>query len=349
MRQIFHVVGMMNVGGTETMLMNLYRKIDRTKFQFIFVTFGANKGAYDDEINQLGGIVYNVGSPYSFLAFLKLKKQFPNADVAHLHTYFNCGVNALWFKLLGVKKIISHSHTSLSVEGRFLTRCYKWACQLLIDKLSTQKLACSKSAASALFGEEENYTYLPNFIDPVPFIEAKKIKKTSSIQVGHVARFTEVKNHKFILELARYAKQKDYDMCFNLVGDGDLLPVIKAQIQQHKLQDYICLHGASDNIAQMMSGFDCFILPSTVEGFGLVLLEAQAANLPCIVSQAIQPEAILDLGLVKYLDFDVKKWVEEISFISKGQYTSSDILSAFNRAGLDFNSVMNKLEDIYEK
>lgn len=350
MKQIFHIVGMMNIGGTETMLMNLYRKIDRAKFQFIFVTFGNEKGAYDDEIIKLGGVIYNAGSPYSFLGFRNLIKKFPNAEIAHIHTYFNCGINALWFTLLGVNKIISHSHTSLSAEGSLRASCYEKVCRFLINKLSTEKLACSQSAAGALFGERKNYTYLPNFIDPHPFIKIKnkKTKRSSTIQVGHVGRFTEVKNHDFIIKLACYARQKEYDMCFNLVGGGDLLPAIKAQVEQLELQSYITFHGTSHNVPQMMNEFDCFILPSTVEGFGLVLLEAQASGLPCIVSKAIQPEAILDLGLVKYMNFDVEKWVEEIRGTDKKQYSAGDIVTAFSRAGLDFDSVMNRLEEIYE-
>lgn len=349
MKQVFHIVGMMNMGGTETMLMNLYRKMDRAKFQFIFVTFSADKGVYDDEINQLGGIIYNVGSPYSFLGFLKLKKQFPNADIAHIHTYFNCGVNALWFKSLGFSKVISHSHTAFPKSKNKLKLCYQTVSQKLINCFSTNKLACSRDAATALFGANAKYTFLPNFVDPMPFIQqVRQANNTEKIQVGHVGRFTQEKNHFFILELAKFSKQNNYPIFFNLVGTGPLLTIIEDEIDKHNLHDYVKLIGSSNNIPELMNSFDCFVLPSRVEGFGLVLLEAQAASLQCFVSRAIQPEAILDLNLVKLLGMDAQEWVEQILLVKHCRYSQNQILSAFSRAGLDYPSIIEVLERTYE-
>jgi glycosyltransferase EpsF len=349
MQQIIHVVGLMNMGGTETMLMNLYREIDRTRYQFIFVTFSSEKGIYDDEIIRLGGSIWHVGSPYSFLGFLKLKKQFPNVSIAHMHTYFNCGINALWFRLLGFDKIISHSHTAFPKSNKKLKLCYEKISQWLINNLSTKRLACSQDAAFSLFGYNENYTFLPNFVDPLPFIQAKKINIKGVVQVGHVGRFSSEKNHEFIIELARFSKLNKSPVCFNLVGAGPLLQTIQDQIEKENLQDYVKLKGISNQIPQIMNEFDCFILPSTVEGFGLVLLEAQASGLPCFVSHAIQPEAILDLNLVKSLDYNVKEWIENILQVKQYSFESSQILSSFKRANLDYLSIIKKIENIYEE
>lgn len=348
MQQIFQVVGLMNMGGTETMLMNIYRKIDRSKYQFIFVTFNAEKGVYDDEIIQLGGIIYNVGSPYSFLGFIKLKKQFPNANIAHIHTYFNCGINAFWFKLLGCRKIISHSHTAFPKSQNRLKLYYQKVSQHLINFFSTDKLACSREAAIALFGTNEKYTFLPNFVDPIPFTQVKQASTTEKIQVGHVGRFTQEKNHFFILELAKFSKQNKYPIFFNLVGTGPLVTTVQDEIDKYNLRDYVKLAGESTNIPEVMNSFDCFILPSTVEGFGLVLLEAQAASLQCFVSRAIQPEAILDLNLVKLLDMDAQEWVKQILLVKHCSYSQNQILSAFSRAGLDYPSIIKVLEKTYE-
>lgn len=349
MQQIIHVVGFMDMGGTETMLMNLYRKIDRTKYQFIFTTFSSEKGAYDDEIIRLGGIIYNVGSPYSFIGFFKLKRKFPNAKIAHLHTYFNCGINAFWFKILGVGKIISHSHTAFPISRNKLKSCYQIVSRQLINRFSTEKLACSRDAALALFGNNQNYTYIPNFVDPLPFIENKKENNDDLIRVGHVGRFSHEKNHTFILKLAKFSKLNNYPICFDLVGTGPLLASIQAEIVKSNLQRYVNLIGVSDNIPELMNSFDCFILPSQVEGFGLVLLEAQAASLQCFVSYAIQPEAILDLNLVRILDFDAEKWVNHILAVRKNKLNSTKVLASFKNAGLDYQAIIKKLESIYEE
>ena len=165
------------------------------------------------------------------------------------------------------------------------------------------------------------------------------------INVGHIGRFSPEKNHDFILELAKVSKSKKYPICFNLIGVGPLLPTIQNKVVIGNLQDYVKLQGASDAIPQMMNSFDCFILPSTVEGFGLVLLEAQAASLPCFVSHAIQPEAILDLNLVKSLDYNPEIWVESIL---QSNLNSKMILSSFKNSDLDYRSIIKKIEGIYE-
>ena len=111
------------------------------------------------------------------MGFRKLSKQFPNAKIAHIHTYFNCGINAFWFTLLGVKKIISHSHTAFPKSTNKLKLCYEIISRYLINSLSTKRLSCSNNAAKALFGNNGDYTILPNFVDPLPFIQASKVEK----------------------------------------------------------------------------------------------------------------------------------------------------------------------------
>ncbi|MGI2030311.1 glycosyltransferase [Endozoicomonas acroporae] len=349
MIQVVHVVGLMNMGGTETMLMNLYRKIDRMKYQFIFVTFSSDKGVYDDEIVRLGGIIFHIRSPYYFFDFLKLKKCYPNARIAHLHTYFNCGICALWFRILGLDKIISHSHTTLPKSKARINSYYESISRWLINKLSTQKIACSKLAAVSLFGFGQDYIYLPNFVDPALFIKGTQNNKSHIIQVGHVGRFSPEKNHAFILELAKFAKLNKHPICFNLVGAGPLLKSTQQEVVRYNLQDFVKFIEPSNQIHQLMNQFDCFVLPSTIEGFGLVLLEAQASSLPCFVSHSIQSEAILDLNLVKSLDYNVEDWITNILSSKKNKLESSDIINSFKRAGLDYDSIIRKLEFIYEQ
>ena len=349
---ILHVVGAMNVGGTETMLMNLYRNIDSNKYQFHFVVYTKDKCVYDDEILSLGGMIHRINSPFDFLGLRKIIKKVPNITAFHIHTYFSCGISALYAKLLGVKNIISHSHTSFEIGGSIVNVYYQKLSRILINNCSDRLAACSNKSALSLFGHN-NYYYTPNFVDPDKFLNINSINNfnfpNDKILVGHIGRFSLEKNHDFILKCAEYAKQNKLPLFFILIGDGEEKNTVDRYVKDKLLSDFVTILGQRSDIPSLIHSFDKFILPSTVEGFGLVLVEAQVCGKQCVVSQAIQPEAILDLNLVTQLDFDVELWCKELLKPTKNITNKSCILQSLQNAKMDLNSTIKLFEDLYEK
>ncbi|WP_165998210.1 glycosyltransferase [Bacillus sp. Cs-700] len=132
--------------------------------------------------------------------------------------------------------------------------------------------------------------------------------------VGHVGRFIDAKNHLFLLEILKELLLRNKGVRLLLVGEGDLKAQVERAAEKAGLLDKICFTGIRDDIPVMMHSMDAFLLPSRYEGLGLVLLEAQAAGLPCIVSEAIQPEANLNLGQMSSLSLDQSpaRWAEKI-------------------------------------
>lgn len=208
-----HVFSGMNRGGAETMMMNLYRKMDRTKVQFDFLTHRNDPCAYDEEILALGGRLFYVPSisgtnPITFVKQVKrvIQEKGPFAAV-HAHTDFQSGFIALAARLAGVPVRICHSH-STSWRGRAsrLAGMRLFVFRRLITANATALCACGKDAGRFLFGKEKDVHLLPNGIDLDLFAggcadtETEKRKRGIAggrLVIGHIGRFTEEKTTNF--------------------------------------------------------------------------------------------------------------------------------------------------------
>ncbi|MCA1061471.1 glycosyltransferase family 1 protein [Rossellomorea aquimaris] len=313
-KRILHIVGAMNRAGTETMLMNLYRNINHHEIQFDFVSYSEEKAHYDHEIIELGGKVIRLSQTGSIMELYQAIKQNGPYEAVHSHTLFHCGIASAAAYLAGVKIRISHAHTTEDNEEGLVRRMYITAMRKMIKVFSTHLLACSKEAGEYLFGagaaHQSNYSYFPNVIEfeklltcPPSLFNQFKIEEGlgKSIVIGHIGRFIPAKNHDFLLDVMKSLIKRNPNCKLLLVGEGDLKKHIEKRIENEGLKESIRLVGIREDIGTMLHSMDVFVFPSLYEGLGLVLLEAQASGLPCVVSEAIQPEADLQIGLVTQL------------------------------------------------
>lgn len=365
-KKVLHVVGGMNIGGTEAMLMNLYRTV-YTDIVFDFISYYEEEGYYDKEIIELGGKVIRLNSPKKiglFKSINELKNVIKeNYDIIHIHTLFNCGIGALAAFLGGAKIRIAHAHTTLDTDKSFIKKLYVGVMRTLIKVFSTNYLACSNSAGKYLFGKNilknDNYKVIPNYIEYEKFLNIKSdygIRKELNIDkkdiiVGHVGRLMDAKNHSFLLEVVSEMINKNTNIKCILVGDGVLRKQIEEKIDKLNIQNNVYLLGIRDDVDKIIKEFDLFIMPSIYEGLGIVLLEAQAALVPCLVSEAIQPEADLRVGLVKKLNLSdgVYKWAKEAeNIISNKNNKNINISKAIKDKHYDLNSILDNLLSVYK-
>ncbi|MBM7618274.1 glycosyltransferase EpsF [Bacillus tianshenii] len=294
---------------------------------------------------------------------IKAIKEYGPYDVVHSHTLFHCGMANLAAKLAGVKIRIAHAHTTLDKNDTFLRKLYIFSMRTATKLFSTHYLACSKQAGAYLFGnateENQKYMYFPNLIDYSKFMAGKKeevsvFKKESGLEnkkvIGHIGRFIEAKNHRFLLQVLKCLIKKDDSFTLLLVGNGDLREQIEEAAKNEGVSNYIKFVGLREDVDTMLQTMDVFVFPSKYEGLGLVLLEAQASGLPCIVSEAIQPEADLKLGLFTRLSLkdDPDLWAEKIIEITnQNKMELSMISSAFEKSGYSLTKGISKLVKIY--
>ncbi|CAN2248126.1 glycosyltransferase family 1 protein [Bacillus vallismortis] len=334
-KRVLHVLSGMNRGGAETMVMNLYRKMDRSKVQFDFLTYRNDPCAYDEEILSLGGRLFYVPSigqsnPLTFVRNVRhvITENGP-FNAVHAHTDFQTGFIALAARLAGVPVRVCHSHnTSWKTGFNWKDRLQLMAFRRLILANATALCACGEDAGRFLFGpsnmERERVHLLPNGIDLDLFApngqRADEEKTARGIAVdrliiGHVARFHEVKNHAFLLKLAAHLKERGVRFQLVLAGDGPLRDKMEEEARRQNLLSDVLFLGTEERIHELMRTFDVFVMPSLYEGLPVVLVEAQASGLPCIISDTITEKVDAGLGLVTRLNLSepIGIWAETIA------------------------------------
>jgi glycosyltransferase involved in cell wall biosynthesis len=168
-----------------------------------------------------------------------------------------------------------------------------------------------------------------------------------SLAIVHVGSFTYPKNHSFILETACALKDQHKNFLVILVGDGPQRQEIESSASAKGLTDSCLFTGVREDIADILQAADLFIMPSHYEGFPLTLVEAQAAGLPCLVSDKITRKSDLT-GLVEYVDISrgVSPWVDRIRTLKPVQRenTTDSIITA----GYSITHAARELQEIYD-
>ncbi|ALF08808.1 glycosyltransferase family 1 protein [Parageobacillus thermoglucosidasius] len=367
-KRILHIVGGMNRRGTEIMIMNLYRVIDRDKIQFDFVYFNNRENDFDVEIRRMGGRIFRVPSPreVGVIRFIhnlvKVIRENGPFSAVHAHTLHNIGLALLAARIAGVTCRIAHSHSTKATEDTLIHKVYQIVMKLLIRFNATHLLACGKDAGHFLFGKtfDKKGIVFPNAIDLSEYYclnkeDAKFIRKMFGISeetliIGQVGALKKVKNHKFSIAIARKLKDNGIDFKMMFVGDGEMRQELEQQAVLEGVSDKILFLGVRSDIPNLLNMFDVLIMPSIYEGLPVSLVEAQAAGTPCVVSDVITPEVDLGLNLISFVNLgdELDRWEYEILKQSQIQRPSKDIiLRAFRKKGYDVVESVKSLRKIY--
>lgn len=309
--RIAHVVGGMNRGGVETWLMHVLRSIDRKEFQMDFIVHSDTECAFDEEIRSLGSRLLrssNPRRPWSYVTSLKrLLRQCGPFNVVHSHLHHFTGLVLRVASSSGVPARIAHSHndTRPAESNRGMLRSgYLRLAQSWIENFATCGLAASREAAVSLFGQnwkaDPRWKILYYGIDLDVFrAPADQLSTRAELGippdafiVGHVGRFYKQKNHDFFLDVALEVSKRDPAAHFLFVGDGPLRSEIERKAAVLGLGRRALFTGVRSDAPRLMrAAMDVFLFPSFFEGLPVVLLEAQAAGLPAVISDAISTEA----------------------------------------------------------
>lgn len=359
-KRVLHIVGKMDRAGAETMLMNLYRHIDRDKIQFDFITFTNEAGDYDAEIIELGGRIIPVIANNPIERMLKLQrflKQSPEYNIVHAHMSLSNAFHLLAAKGAGVKHRISHSHNTSNGQSSVVKKLYeKWAL-ITNRKLATQKIACGGLAAEYLFGSKKDVWLLPNAVDVRKMIEVADKSRNyisqkfddNGLKIIQVGRLNNVKNHQFSVKIAQELKRRKVDFTLYIVGQGPLEDELKKKVRVLSLENSVKFLGVRTDIAELMASADYMIMPSLHEGFPVVLVESQATGLVSIVSDKVSDEVDLGLGLIDFLAIDsADAWADRLLLSQKLTLTDDKIVKALESKGFDAATNAKELTELYK-
>ena len=353
MERILQVVTYMGRGGIETMLMNYYRRMDREKIQFDFLVHRDFRADFDDEIEALGGHIYripamNPASGSYRKALADFFREHPYR-VVHCHLNYMSGVVLAAAKQAGVPVRIAHAHTASMAPG--WKQAVRRLCKYLIPLTATHRFACSTEAGRAIFGKAD-FAILANAIDAAAFAPDEKLRSEvrSELALGdaftviHVGRMIYAKNHEFLLDAFRALLDTEPGAKLVLVGDGELRPQIEAKAAQLP-RDSVLLLGTRSDTPRLLQAGDVFAFPSRFEGMPVTMIEAQAASLPCVISDTVTDECSVT-ELVRSLPIDDPKlWAEAILAVRNTPRT--DRMEDIRASGYYITAPAKKLTRFY--
>ena len=364
--RILQCTAVLNVGGIQNMIMSLYRCIDKDAFAYDFLTGGGDEHYYyEDEIEALGGHVYRV--PKRSSSFIKHHIEFykavkrGNYDVVHFHAinaYFTA-LEVLAARLAGAKAIIVHSHSTSDWRQKERKHgILNAAAQRMLKVMVMRRISCSLAAARWLFGEKDRVTIFPLPVDTAAYRYNADDRERLRAEYGvtgkrvyaHTGRFSEEKNHAFLIECFKKVVALDENAVLFLMGDGPTRQQIETLVRDKGLEDKVIFFGNVNDVGDKLKAADVFVLPSLYEGFPTVVLEAQAAGLKCFVSDRVTNE-ICTTDLVRQLPLDegASYWAKEL--MSAKLCSAEEKLHANDaiRENYDTAVVTAKLEAMYRE
>jgi glycosyltransferase EpsF len=323
----------MDRAGAETMIMNLYRVIDKSQIQFDFLYFTSKKCDFDEEIESLGGKIYRIleSNPLTrMLATKNLLLKNTQWETVHAHNLFSNAFHMYAAYRAGVKQRITHSHnTSAPNINKIIDSIYRITSRKIQSRYATNFLACTPAAGKYLFPNKRNVQVLKNSIDSEHFVKTGEehqdyLRKQFNINddtlvLLQLGRLNSQKNHQFSLKIAFELKRKKAKFKLFFAGEGSLLRQLEEQVKGLNLENEIKFLGLRTDVANLLAGSDLMLMPSLYEGFGVVLIEAQATGIPSLISDTIPSDSDIGINLIKTqsLEESAEIWAKRIIEILK--------------------------------
>ncbi len=323
----------MDRGGAETLIMNIYRNIDRNKVQFDFLLHNPGKTAYEDEIESLGGRIHRIPRflGYNRISYDRNLRKFlqnhPEYTIIHDHLMDSSQETFRVAKKLG-RITVAHSHiveyyTHISDYIRFFFRRNLY-------RLSDYRFACSKEAGEWLYRGKSDFTVLRNGIDTSRYEYSDEIRKEKRRELGigeneflitNIGRMVEQKNQKRLIDIFSLFNEKHPQSKLMIVGAGPLEKELREEAEKKGTGERVIFTGERSDVPALLSASDLFLFPSLYEGFGIVLIEAEAEGLPCVFSSNIPGDVDLmpDLLTRVNLSSSDKEWMEEMEKAAEGK------------------------------
>lgn len=362
--RIAQIIGKWVGGGVEAVVMNYYRNIDKSRIQFDFICDNDSTNIPYEEIEKLGGRVILI-PPYQkvFKYHKELKKVLKEGNYKIVHSHINTlSVFSLFAaKCAKVPVRIAHSHSTTNKKEK-KKNLMKQLLRPFAKMFATDYMACTEHAGRWMFGDKEfdkgNVYILNNAIDLSKFKYNKKIRESKrkelnitndTLVIGHIGRFVEQKNHRFLIEIFNEIHKKNKNSILLLAGQGPLMEEIKDKVKELHLTRAVKFLGQRSDVHELYQAFDLFLFPSLYEGLGMVVIEAQCAGLPCVCSTTI-PKIAKVTDRVEFIDLNKSSsvWSEYCNKLvyDNDRRDNSDLV---RKNGYDIKSETKNLEKVYLK
>lgn len=356
MKKVAQMLYMFSMGGVENFLMNMYRNVDRNEYQFDFILQVDYEGYFEKEIESMGAKIFRIPRfekhPIKHIVALYRILKNGNYIAFHRHT-----ANSVVFydmiiaKCAGIKTRIAHSHSTTHEHKiiNYLSRPF-------LKMFSTKNLACGIEAGKWLYGKGK-FEVLNNGIDVQKFcfndnmrkVYRQKLNINDKIVIGHVGRFENPKNHKFLIDMFVKLCEKSDKYELILCGEGSLREKMQIACKEKGIEKKVKFLGARQDVNCILQAMDIFVFPSLYEGLPITLIEAQMSGIPIIMSDKIPAETIYNsnVQVLGISDSDIDEWCEKIIKYKEESINRKNIAEKLIKE-YDVKSIVNKLEKIYD-
>ncbi len=360
--RVLHNIVLMDTGGIETLVMNLYRHIDRERLLFDFLVHRPQEGFYEPEIRSYGGKVFRTPpfNPAKMKPFkdacMDVFTNHPEYKVLHAHQELN-----LWTldyaHQAGIPTRIAHSHNAKTVINlKYFFFLYE---KMFIKKHCTDMFMCSTPAGEWSYGkkavQEGKVRFIKNGIETDRFKFDEKTRRElreelgvgDKIVIGHIGRFMQQKNHTFLLEIFKSIHDKNPNTVLALCGEGRLEDDIKKKATELGILNDIIFLGVRNDTNRVYQAYDLFLFPSLWEGLPLTGIEAQTAGLPVLMSDIITPETIVTDNVTTFsLSQSAETWANKALELVEN-HKRVDCKSQVVKAGFDIQETADWLQEFY--
>lgn len=367
--KILYFVDRMLRGGIQSLVIDWTKqfKTKNMKVDFLLLDDGKDY-ELEETLKELGCNVYKLNKiwirqPFDFIkegkALDLFFKEHNDYKVIHMHSSSKNYLVLKYAKKYGIPIRISHAHASDFQSESSIKKIVGNALKPQLVKYSTNFFACSKDAGEWLFGNKivnsKKFSVIKNGVDYIRFKFNKENReqirkeyniKDKDILIGHIGRFTQVKNQNFIVDILFELLKYNINYKVMFIGEGVLENQIKEKVNKYGLSNNVIFAGYQSDVSKYLSAFDLFILPSLYEGLGLVLIEAQANGLPCIATQQTIPDDVKVSTNFSFIELDVNQWVKQITNTDIKRENNYDRLKD---KGYLIEDSIEKLIEVYKK
>ena len=365
-KKVLVVIQLLRRGGIEIAAVNFASHLNKDKYEITYYLQNADEGQDEDLVqsvlNSGAKIIVRDHSKQGYLSGLKdavkiMKKN--KYDIVHSHVVFYNGIIMLAAKISGIKKRIAHSHARMWNRKETLPfKLYRFIMRIFINAFATDKLACSTAAGCYMFGKkafEKHGQIILNGIETkkYAFTQATREKKRqelgitgSELLIGHIGSVYKIKNQVFLTEIFSEMLKSEPNMELMLAGEKfDSQPVEK-KAKELGIDEKIRMPGQRNDISELLQAFDILIFPSLVEALPVALIEAQAAKLPCLVSDRVTSEVKFNENVeFMPLEESAEKWAEKAFALLAQNREKINITQLTDHC--DIYRIAQKLDKIY--
>ena len=293
--------------------------MDRSDMDIGFVSRAEPIPEIRERLTALGVKIYPLPlrskHPLSYMTRLIRVIRQGGYEIVHVHgNSATMAVEMMAARLAGARIRIAHSHNT-STGFPLVHKLLK----PLLMALTTTRMACGEAAGRWLFGDR-SFEVIPIASDPKVYgfdggrraaVRASMGVWDDVFWVGLIGQLIAVKNPRFLLEAFAAARQRRPELRLVMIGPGPMHGELEQAITGKGLEGAVTLTGPVQDVPDRMQALDLLAMPSLYEGFPNVLVEAQLAGLPALVSDRVTRDCDMT-GLLTYLPLEVDAWADAL-------------------------------------